>query len=185
VGFGALDLAVVGAYLLGMLGIGALVSRRIHTFRDFFVAGGRMTAPILVCTLVSTYYGLDVLFGGSEVSYQEGVVAWFAYTRPYYVAILVAALAVAPRLRRFGFLSLPDALAHFYGNGTRVVGALASFFYALPFLAIMGIGILLDVVLGIPFAWGVTAGAAVALAYTVMGGLLADALTDTVQFVLM
>jgi SSS family solute:Na+ symporter len=161
------------------------VARRIRGFQDYFVAGHRMTAPLLVCTLVSTYYGLDVLFGGSEVSYQEGVVAWFAYTRPYYVAILVAALAVAPRLRRYPFLSLPDALGHFYGNGTRAVGAVASFFYSLPFMAIMGIGVLLDVVLDIPYPVGVMAGAGVALVYTLMGGLLADALTDTVQFVLM
>ncbi|HEX6071193.1 MAG TPA: sodium:solute symporter family protein [Longimicrobiaceae bacterium] len=181
----ALDFAVIGAYLLGMLTIGALVARRIRGFEDYFVAGHRMTAPLLVCTLVSTYYGLDVLFGGSEVSYQEGVVAWFAYTRPYYIAILIAALAVAPRLRRYPFLSLPDALGHFYGNGTRAVGAIASFFYSLPFMAIMGIGVLLDVVLDIPYPVGVMAGAGVALVYTLMGGLLADALTDTVQFVLM
>jgi SSS family solute:Na+ symporter len=182
---GALDFTVIGAYLLGMLTIGALVARRIRGFQDYFVAGHRMTAPLLVCTLVSTYYGLDVLFGGSEVSYQEGLVAWFAYTRPYYIAILIAALAVAPRLRRYPFLSLPDALGHFYGNGTRAVGAIASFFYSLPFMAIMGIGVLLDVVLDIPYPVGVMAGAGVALLYTLMGGLLADALTDTVQFVLM
>lgn len=180
-----LDLGVVVLYLAGMVAVGALVSQRIAGFRDFFVAGGVMTTPLLVCTLVSTYYGLDVLFGGSELSYQEGVVAWFAYTRPYYVAILAAAFLVAPRLRRYPFLSLPDALGHFYGNGTRAIAAVASFFYALPFMAVMGIGVLLDVVLGIPFAWGVLIGAAVSAAYTVMGGLMADALTDTIQFVLM
>jgi solute:Na+ symporter, SSS family len=182
---GAVDFGVILVYLAGMLVIGALVATRIRGFQDYFVAGHRMTAPLLVCTLVSTYYGLDVLFGGSEVSYQEGVVAWFAYTRPYYLFIVVAALAVAPRLRRYPFLSLPDALGHFYGNGTRAVGAVASFFYALPFMAIMGIGVLLDVVLDIPYPVGVMLGAGVALVYTLMGGLMADALTDTVQFVLM
>ena len=50
----ALDAGVVIAYLAGMLGVGWLVSRRITGFRDFFVAGGRMTTPVLVCTLVST-----------------------------------------------------------------------------------------------------------------------------------
>lgn len=184
-GFGAVDLAIVVAYAAGMLAIGYVVSRRIRGFDDFFLAGRGMTAPLLVCTLVSTYYGLDVLFGGSEVSYQEGVVAWFVYLRPYYVAILIAALLVAPRLRRYPFRSLPDAMGYFYGNGTRAVAAVASFFYALPFMAIMGIGVLLDVVFGIPFAWGVLIGTVISLVYTVMGGLMADALTDTLQFVLM
>jgi len=181
----AIDYAIVLSYVAGMLAIGAAVSRHIRGFDDYFVAGHRMTAPLLICTLVSTYYGLDVLFGGSEVSYQEGVVAWFAYTRPYYLVILVAAFLVAPRLRRYPFRSLPDAVGHFYGNGARSVAAIASFFYALPFMAIMGIGILLDVVMGIPFPVGVIIGASVSLVYTLMGGLPADALTDTVQFVLM
>ena len=185
IGLGAPDYAVIAAYLVAMLAIGAVVAKRIRGFEDYFVAGHRMTAPLLVCTLVSTYYGLDVLFGGSEVSYQEGVVAWFAYTRPYYLVILVAALVVAPRLRRYPFLSLPDALGHFYGNGTRAVGAIASFFYSLPFMAIMGIGVLLVLVLDIPYPVGVLVGAGVSVVYTLMGGLLADALTDTLQFVLM
>lgn len=180
-----LDYTIVGAYLAGMIAIGAAVSRRIGGFRDFFVAAGHLTAPLLICSLVSTYYGLDVLFGGSEVAYQEGVVAWFGYTRPYYVVILLAALLVAPRLKRHDFLSLPDVADHYYGRGTRAVAAVACFLYALPLLSIMGIGILLDVLLGVPFVWGVLLGACVSLAYTVMGGLLADAFTDTVQFVLM
>ncbi|HUG40308.1 MAG TPA: sodium:solute symporter family protein [Longimicrobiales bacterium] len=179
------DLLILGVYIVGILVLGWAVSRRIVSFRDWFVAGGRMTTPLLVCTLVSTYYGLDVLFGGSEVGYVEGVVGWFYYLRPYYLAIIVAALLVARRLKRHDFLSLPDVAAHYYGRGTQVVVAGASFLYSLPLLAVMGLGILLDVVLGIPFAWGVLLGAAVSIAYTLMGGLIADALTDTVQFTLM
>ncbi|MBW3553528.1 MAG: sodium:solute symporter family protein [Gemmatimonadetes bacterium] len=179
------DFAILAAYVAGILFLGWAVSRRIESFRDWFVAGGRMTAPLLVCTLVSTYYGLDVLFGGSEVGYVEGVVGWFYYLRPYYLAIIVAALLVARRLKRHDFLSLPDVAAHYYGRGTQVVVAGASFLYALPLLAVMGIGVLLDVVLGLPFAWGVVLGAAVSIVYTLMGGLIADALTDTVQFTLM
>ena len=180
-----IDLSIVGLYLGGILLLGWAVSRRITTFRQWFVAGGSMTTPLLVATLVSTYYGLDVLFGGSEVGYVEGVVGWFYYLRPYYLAIILAALLVARRLKRHDFLSLPDVAAHYYGPGTQAVVAVASFLYALPLLAIMGIGVLLDVVLGLPFVWGVVLGAAVSAVYTLMGGLVADALTDTVQFTLM
>jgi solute:Na+ symporter, SSS family len=180
-----LDLAILLAYVGGIVLLGWAVSRRITSFRDWFVAGGRMTTPILVCTLVSTYYGLDVLFGGSEIGYTEGVVGWFYYLRPYYVVILLAALVVAPRLKRLDLLSLPDVAAATYGRGTQVTVAVASFLYALPLMAIMGIGVLLDVLLGLPFVWGVLLGAAVSIAYTLMGGLIAGALTDTVQFTLM
>jgi SSS family solute:Na+ symporter len=180
-----LDLVIAGSYVVGILVLGYVVSRSIHGFRDYFVAGGRMTAPLLVCTLVSTYYGLDVLLGGSEVGYVNGIVGWFWYARPYYVAILLTALLLARRLRQRDFLTLPDVAGAAYGKGTRAVVAVASFFYSLPLIALMGIGVLLDIILGIPFAWGVLLGALVSLAYTLMGGLLADAFTDTVQFTLM
>ena len=175
----------MAAYVIGILALGAAVSRRIGSFRDYFIAGGRMTTPLLICTLVSTYYGLDVLFGASEVAYQEGIVSWFVYLRPYYFAILIAAVVIARKLRRFDFLSLPDIGAHFFGRGTQALLAVASFLYALPILAVMGLGVVLDLTLGIPFVWGVLIGAAISVAYTVMGGLIADALTDTVQFTLM
>lgn len=179
------DLVLLGGYLLLMLWLGVHVGRRIGSFREYFVVSGRLGTPLLVCTLVSTYYGLDVLFGVSEVSYQEGLVAFYVYARPYYLFILIAALVVARRLKRHDFLSLPDVLAAHYGDPARIIGALASFVYSVPILAVMGLGVLLDVLFGIPFAWGVVAGAAFSLAYTVLGGLVADSLTDTVQFVLM
>jgi SSS family solute:Na+ symporter len=181
----AIDLGIVLLYVVGIVTLGIVVARRITTFRDYFVAGNKMTAPLLICTLVSTYYGLDVLLGSSEVSYQEGIVAWFGYARPYYLVILIAAFTVARRLRRYDFLSLPDIGAHFYGRATQRVLAVASFVYSLPILGFMGMGIVLDVTLGVPFVWGVVAGSAVAVLYTILGGLLADALTDTIQFTLM
>lgn len=181
----ALDSAITLAYLAGMLALGYAVSRSITGFRDYFVAGGRMTTPLLVCTLVSTYYGLDVLLGGSEVGYVDGVVGWFWYARPYYVGLILTAVLLVSRLRSRDFLSLPDVADAAYGKGTRAVVAVASFLYSLPVFALMGMGVLLDVVLGIPFVWGVALGALVSLVYTLMGGLLADAFTDTVQFTLM
>jgi len=182
---GPLDLSITVGYVVGVLAVGWVVSHSIKGFSDYFVAGGRMTAPLLVCTLVSTYYGLDVLLGESEVGYVDGVVGWFWYARPYYFGVLLTALLLAGRLRDRGFLSLPDVADAAYGRATRAVIALASFFYSLPLLALMGIGVLLDVVLGVPFVWGVVIGAVVSVVYTLMGGLLADAFTDTIQFMLM
>lgn len=179
-----LDFAIAGLFVAGVLLLGFLVSRSIHSFRDYFLAGGRMTAPLLVCTLVSTYYGLDVLLGASEVGYMGGVVGWFWYSRPYYLALLLTAIFLAGKLRNGGFMSLPDVAA-LYGPTTRAVVAVASFFYSLPLFALMGMGILLEITLGIPFPLGVILAALVSVTYTLMGGLLADALTDTVQFTLM
>jgi SSS family solute:Na+ symporter len=180
-----LDWAVVVAYLAGMLAVGVVAARRITGFRDFFVAGGRMTTPVLVCTLVATYYGLDVTFGTSETAFLEGMAAFFAYSAPFYLAYLATAVLVVPRLRRLPALSLPEALGHFYGPPARVAGAAASFVYSAPILSVAGMGLIGHTWLGWDPWVASLVGAGLALTYTVMGGLLADALTDTVQFTIM
>ncbi|MCB9896552.1 MAG: sodium:solute symporter family protein [Planctomycetes bacterium] len=182
---GALDTAIVVAYLVGMVAVGVWVSRRIGGFDDFFVAGGRMTTPLLVCTLVSTYYGLDVTFGTSETAYLEGISAFFAYSAPFYVAYVAMAVLVAPRLHRYSARSLPETMELHYGRGARVASALSSFVYSAPILGIGGMGLIGSVFFGLDPWVGAVVGASVALIYTVLGGLLADALTDTIQFTMM
>jgi SSS family solute:Na+ symporter len=180
-----LDLAIVAVYLLVTLAIGFSVYRTNRSFDDFFVAGRTMSTPLLVCTLMSTFYGVDVLFGTSELAYNEGVVAWFSYSRPMYVLLLVAAFVVAPKIHGAGFRTLPDILALHYGRPTQVVGACASFVYALPSLGLFGLGHVFSVLFGWEPWIGALLFGGVALLYTLVGGLMADALTDTIQFVMM
>ena len=179
------DKVIIVVYFAAMIGIGLLLYSRMQSFDDFLVAGRRMTAPLLVCTLVSTYYGLGVLLAGSEISYESGVVNWFFDTAPAYVVILITALVLAPKIRGRDFRSVPDIVHAYFGLPARVAAALASFIYSLPAFSIMGLGGLFVLLFDIPFTWGLLLGSAVALAYTVLGGLMAVALTDAVQFFLM
>jgi SSS family solute:Na+ symporter len=179
------DLAIVVAYLAGMMMIGYLLAGRIKVFADFFVAGRALTTPILICSLVSSYYGLDALFGDSGDASRDGAVVWFTYGRPYSLALLVAALVLAERLRRTQALSIADLLALHYGRPTQVASAVASFLYSLPVLAIMGLAAMGEVIWGLPLWAGAVAGTAVSLVYVGMGGAWADTLTDTVQFLIM
>jgi len=182
---GVFDFVVIAAYLGFMLYIGWYVSRRMKSFDDFFIAGRTMTTPLLICTLVSTYYGIDVLFGTSELGFNEGIVAWFGYSRPTYLFFILAAFFLANRLRQHQHRSLPDVLAHYYGEKAGVTAAIASFVYSLPSLGLFGMGKVGQVIFGFdPWIGGLLFGG-VALVYTLWGGLMADALTDTVQFVLM
>jgi len=183
--FGAIDQAIVVLYLAGMLGVGVLTANRIRDFRDFFIAGGRLTTPLLTCTLVSTYYGLDVTFGSSETAFYEGIAAFVAYSAPFYVFYVAAALLVVPRLRRLSAISLPEVMGDAYGSPARAAAAVASFVYSAPIISVAGMGLIGATFFGIEPWLGCVIGASVALAYTVLGGLLADAMTDAVQFVIM
>lgn len=179
------DIGIVVAYLAGMILVGWVASKKIKAFADFFVAGRALTAPLLICSLVSTYYGLEVLFGDAGEAASEGVSVYFVYMRPYSVTTLLAAFVIAGRFRDAKFMSVPDILAHHYGRPAQVAGAIATFFYALPILSIMGMAAIGQVVFGLDLWLGAVIGSVIAVAYTVMGGFWADAMTDTVQFVIM
>jgi len=180
-----IDLAVVGLYLLGMLGVGYYIFRKAPSFEEFLLAGRTMTTPILICTLASTYYGLDVLFGTSELAYNDGVVAFFGYSELSLGIYLYAAFALSTRLRAARFTSLPEILERHYGLGSSVMGALASIAYSIPALSLFAIGRICEVMFGIDAPLGALLLGGIALVYTLWGGLWAVAITDTIQFILM
>jgi solute:Na+ symporter, SSS family len=185
VGLTTPDYVIVVAYLIGVIGLGAYVSTRIRGFKDYFLAGGALTTPLLVCTLVSSYYGIDVTFGTSESGFYYGVAAWFWFSLPYYFFIAFAALVIAPRLRRYGdAMTMSDVLERHYGQATRIVGAAACFIYSAPVLAMTGIMTIMAY-FGLPVGWGLVLTIGACALYTMMGGLWADVLSDTIQFVLM
>lgn len=180
-----IDLAIVGIYLLMMLGVGYYIFRKAPSFEEFLLAGRTMTTPILICTLASTYYGLDVLFGTSELAYNDGVVAFFGYSELSLGIYLFAAYALSTRLRAARFTSLPEILERHYGLGSGVMGAISSILYSIPALSLFAIGRLAEVMFGIDAPIGAMLLGGIALLYTLWGGLWAVAITDTIQFVLM
>jgi SSS family solute:Na+ symporter len=180
-----IDYIIISLYLVGMVGVGLWFAKKHSDFEDFFLAGRSLTTPLLITTLISTYYGIDVLFGDSQLGFTNGVVAWFAYARPTYAFFLIAAFLLAHRLREENFKSLPDILDKYYGKKTRYVGAVTSFIYSLPALSLYGFGMLSDVILGWEPIMGMLVLGGIALIYTITGGFWAVALTDSIQFVLM
>ncbi|MGE4159152.1 MAG: sodium:solute symporter [Planctomycetota bacterium] len=179
-----IDSLILIVYVGLMLGLGFLLTNRIREYKDYFLAGGALTTPILVCTLVSTYYELDVTFATSETAFHEGLVAWFWLSRPYYIAIFAAAFILVRRLKSRNFMTLPEILGSHYGSGARAMGALACFLYSLPIVAIAGMMLLFET-LGWPLGLSLTVTIGICTIYTLLGGLWADAVSDTLQFILM
>ena len=180
-----IDYIIIAVYLMGMVGVGLWFAKKHTNFDDFFLAGRSLTTPLLITTLISTYYGIDVLFGDSQLGFTDGVVAWFGYARPTYAFFIIAAFLLAQRLREEDFKSLPDILDKYYGKNTRYVGALTSFIYSLPALSLYGFGMLGEVILGWEPVIGMLVLGGIALIYTLTGGFWAVALTDSIQFLFM
>ncbi|MDE0884352.1 MAG: sodium:solute symporter family protein [Myxococcota bacterium] len=180
-----IDLSIVAVYIAGMLGIGYYIFKKAPNFEEYLVAGRSMTTPILVCTLASTYYGLDVLFGTSEVGFNDGVVAFFGYSEMSLGFYLFAAYGLSRKLKEANFTSLPEILTRQYGQSAGYLGAISSIIYSIPALSLFALGRISEVMFGIDAQIGALLLGSIALIYTLWGGLWAVAITDTVQFVFM
>ncbi len=179
------DWVLVALYFVAMLYVGIWFYRRVNEFEDYLIAGRALTLPLLVGTLMASYYCGMFFFADAGFIYAEGIVADVAYYPPYYFLLIVLTFFLITRLRLLGELSLPDVLGRFYGKLTRFFGAIGSFLYCIPVMQLMAVGVVFHVVLGWPLWLGALVGGGFAVFYTLLGGLWAVAFTDMMQFGLM
>lgn len=182
----AVDWIILAIYVGIIMYIGYYFSKKSKGFDDYFMAGRDLNAPLLVGTLVSTFYGLDTLFGTSEVGFFEGISGFFAYSLPY--TLLYATMAFLSPIFREKFpdgTTMQEITFKRYGKTAGIVSSIASFLYSTNTMEMMGIGFLLRLITGMPFWVGVLIGAFFVTAFTWMGGLWAVTITDFIQFVVM
>ncbi|HQA61120.1 MAG TPA: sodium:solute symporter family protein, partial [Tepidanaerobacteraceae bacterium] len=181
-----LDWIVIAIYVVIILYIGYYFSKRSKGFDDYFMAGRDLNAPLLVGTLVSTFYGLDTLFGDSEVAFFEGISSFFAYALPYTALYAVMAFLSPVFKEKFPEGTTMQEIAFKrYGKTAGVASSIASFLYSTNTMEMMGIGFLLRLTTGMPFWVGTLIGAIFVTAFTWMGGLWAVTITDFIQFLIM
>lgn len=179
-----LDWVIVGLYVALMLGIGYWVYRtRIKSFDDYYLAGRNLALPVLIGTITSTYFGLDSVLGDSEMGFTLGASGLFAYPVVGTAMIVVLAFLGPSIKRRSGDKRTPaEIIGSVYGHPARLAAAVGSAVYSFPLLGFMAMGFIARVALGLPYWTGVVFGALIVVAYTLLGGLRADAITDAFQF---
>lgn len=177
------DLLVVALYFAAALYIGVSFARRSKTAESFLLAGRRLTLPLFVGTLVSTWYG--GLLGVGEITYRDGLVNWLVQGGFWYLAYLIFALFLAGRLSRSGQTTLPDQMALLHGPGARGLASLLNFLNVVPVAYMLTLGLVVQLLLGVPLWVGVLLGALVMGIYSLLGGFEAVVYTDMLQFALM
>jgi SSS family solute:Na+ symporter len=177
------DVAIIFGYFALVLIIGFFVRKRSKTLDDYFLAGRRLTLPIFIATLVSTWYG--GLLGVGELSYRYGIVNWVTQGFFWYIVYLFFAFFLANKIRKTNLYTVADQLERFYGKKARFLGAFFNYIMVTPAPYILSIGVLFDIIFGWPLWLGILIAGGITVIYTIIGGFLADVYTDFVQFVFM
>ena len=150
---------------------------------DYFLAGRRLTLPMFVATLVTTWYGN--LLGTAEFAYKEGMVQWLTQGFFWYAIYIFFALFLAKKIRDSKLFTLPDQLEKFYDTKTAILAALINLIMLSPAPYILSMGIIFEIVFGLPVWQGLLLGTLVPFLYTFRGGFKAVVVTDMIQFVFM
>lgn len=183
------DISVIIIYFILILFIGFFLSRKErnekHTNEkeNFLLAGRKLTLPFFVATLVATWYGN--ILGIGEFIYRSGISAWVCFAFPYYIAAFIYAIFFAIKIRSLSIYSIPEQFRNKYGS---YAGIIASFFVliiSIPASYILMLGIMIKSLTGLNILISMITGVLLSFIYLYYGGLKADVLTNTAQFVLM
>src|SRR5690242_21316864 len=106
-----------------LLGTALMRSLTVHSQADFLVAGRKLTWPVLIFTLVSSWIGAGSLFAGGENAYKNGFAALWQPAGGWLGLAIIA--LIAGRARRFAQFTVPDLLETRYNAVARVLGTIA------------------------------------------------------------
>ena len=188
---GPVDLTVIIVYLLVIVGLGCWVGLRRRREgaegRSYFLAGGTLTWPFIGLALFST--NISTIHLVSQV--QEGYMNGLAYGNFEWMApflLIVLALFFAPFYFRSKVATLPDFLEQRYSRSCRDwlagLSIVSAIVIHIGFTLYTG-AVVLEGLFGIPIMASIIVAAVLTGLYTIIGGLLAVVLTESLQTVVL
>lgn len=193
----ALDLWIVGGYLFGIVLLGCLAGlrRRESKGSDYFLASKSLVWPMIGMALFATNISTIHLVSFAQNGYTSGLTygnfEWMAA-----FTLVILSLFFAPFYLRANVATLPDFLERRFNRPCRDYLAVLSIFSAvvvhIGFSLLTGAIVLEGTVLA-AFVdspeqyrfWTVLAMAGATAIYTIVGGLLAVVVTETIQTVVL
>jgi len=172
---GRMDLAIVIIYLVGIVAMGCLAGLRLRRGaggENFFLAGGTLRWPVIGLALFSTNISTIHLVSQAEEGYMNGL----AYGNMEWMAaftLIALSLFFAPFYIRSRVTTLPDFLSVF-----------SAVFIHIGFSLYTG-ALVLKGMFGIQIMTSIIAISVLTGVYTIVGGLLAVVVTESIQTVVL
>ena len=187
-------LCTIIAYLVLMVVIGFIYSKRNDNAGDFYL-GGRTLGPIVTAMsaeasdmssyLIMGLPGLAYFSGASEVSWT--IIGLF-------IGTYLNWLFVAKRLRIYsqktGSITIPDFFSDRYRDNKHVLLGISALIILIFFIPYTGSGFsacgkLFNTLFGLEYHTAMIISAVIIIAYTSLGGFLAASTTDLIQSIVM
>ncbi|MEM9743831.1 MAG: sodium/solute symporter [Pseudomonadota bacterium] len=185
-GFGVLNWTVLVAYVAATLGLGVLLSRRVHTADDFFLAGRTIPWWAIGISVVATYVSALSFLGGPAWSYREGFRV-IAIHLNYPLVIFIVVTFFLPFFYNSGVPSIYAYLEERFGSASRTV--MSSIFLITQTLTTAAVlyatALVIEFITGIDVQVAIILVTVLALGYTLLSGIAAVIWTDVIQAIVL
>jgi len=175
-------LAIVG-YVLLQFAIGIWVSRSMASASDYILAGRSLGTGLVVFSVFATYFGAEAVVASGGAVYERGLAGAFVDPLSYAAAIVLVGLLFARTLWSRGLTTFAELFRQRYSPGVErlivIVLLPGSIIWAAA--QIRAFGQVMDANSGMGLKTAIVVAALLVAAYSVVGGLLADAVTDLIQ----
>src|SRR5574343_325068 len=172
-------------YLIVSIGIGLLAATRVHSAKDFAIAGRHLPLPVVTATVFATWFGAEAIFGVSATFVKEGLHGVVADPFGASLCLIIAGIFFSRKLYKLNVLTLGDYFRLRYNRTVEILTTLCIVIAYLGWVSaqIKALGLLFNVVTdgAISQTAGMILGAAIVLTYTTLGGMLSVAILDFVQ----
>ncbi|TWT82550.1 Sodium/glucose cotransporter [Planctomycetes bacterium CA13] len=186
-----LDLVIIIGYLLGIVALGCWVGIRkkgnTSEGKDYFLAGGSLTWPVIGLALFSTNISTIHLVSLAQEGYVNGLAYGnFEWMAPF--TLIILALFFAPFYIRSKVVTLPDFLEQRYNRACRdwlaVLSIISAVFIHIGFSLYTG-AVVLHGMFGMDLYLCIILTAALTGLYTIVGGLSAVVITESIQTIVL
>ena len=150
---------------------------------DYMLMGRQLTLPLFIATLAATWYG--GIFGVTQFAFEKGVYAFLIQGIFWYVTYLLFAFLIAPAVRRFNAMTLPELVTQMFGPWSGRLSSVFNFFNVLPIAYAISLGIFLQTLSGGDFFVCTALGLLAIICYSAVSGFRAIVYSDIAQFIAM
>ncbi|XP_041936067.1 high affinity choline transporter 1-like isoform X1 [Alosa sapidissima] len=186
-------IATLGFYV-AVLATGVWASKRSKakastgTVTEVALLGGRsINLAVGIFTMTATWVGGGFILGVAEAVYSPNKgLLWGLMPLYYSVSFVIGGLVFAKPMREKKYVTMMDPFQIKYGKPVAVLMVIPAIVVDMLWVActLMALGGTISTILDLPYAYSVILSAAVAIIYTLLGGLYSVAYTDVIQLIL-
>ncbi len=178
-------LVLIIMYMIGMVILGALDSRKAKTFKEYAVAGKNQNTYKVCMTTLATIVGASATIGVVDTTYKIGFPGmwWLVFGA---IGLILQALLISKKVRRLDADTLPDMARILVGRNAEVLISLIIVISWVGVVAgqLVALNNIMSLVLGSNSKKIFVLVSIAVLIYTILGGQMSVVKTDAIQYVI-